>query len=138
MLDDSAKAKLRRLMESRTARDEAKKALDRLEAEFRECEADVYEALDESGMVGTVKVDLGSPWGVVSFRTRETLYGRIIDEEAALAYFEKRAMVDEISAPKFVKRRINEIVRDHHEQGLDMPPGVDFYPNRGITITRQK
>lgn len=138
MLSDDALNKLRRLMETRTARDEAKRALENAESDFRECEADVYEALDESGVLGTVKVDLGEPWGVVSFRTRETLFGRVIDDEAALSYFEERAMLDEVSAPKIVKRRINEIVRDHHEQGLDMPPGIDYYPQRGVTISRQK
>lgn len=138
MLSEDALNKLRRLMETRTARDEAKRALENAEADFRECEADVYEALDESGVLGTVKVDLGDPWGVVSFRTRETLFGRVIDDEAALSYFEERAMLDEVSAPKIVKRRINEIVRDHHEQGLDMPPGIDYYPQRGVTISRQK
>lgn len=138
MISTESKAKLRRLMESRTRRDEAKVALEEAEADFRSCEADVFEALDDSGVQGTVKVDLGPPWGIVSFRTRETLYGRIIDEERALRYFEGRAMIDEVSAPKFVKRRINEIVRDFHEQGMDMPPGIDYYPQRGVTITRQK
>ena len=125
-------------MEARTTRDEAKVALEEAEVDFRACEADVFEALEDSDVQGTVKVDLGSPWGTVSFRTRQTLFGRIIDEDAALRYFEGRAMIDEVSAPKFVKRRINEIVRDHHEQGMDMPPGIDYYPQRGVTITRQK
>lgn len=138
MIDEAAKSKLRRLMEARQRRDELKKALEEAEADFRSMEADVYDALDESDIEGTVKVDLGNPWGTVSFRTRETLYGRIYDEDAALTYFNDRAMTDEVSAPKFVKKRINEIVRDHHEQGLDMPPGVDYYPQRGVTITRQK
>lgn len=136
MISEESKAKLRRLMELRTARDEAKKTLEAAEADFREIEADVYESLD--GIQGTLKVDLGDPWGTVSFRTRETYYGRIIDEEAALEHFESRAMVEEVSQPKFVKARINEIVRDHIEQGIDMPPGIDYYPNRGVTITRQK
>jgi hypothetical protein len=138
LLDDNAKAKLRRLMEARQRRDEDKKAAEASEAEYRDCEADVYEALQESDVQGTIKVDLGDPWGTVSFRTRETLYGRIIDEDKALEYFNQRAMTDEVTTPKFAKKRINEIVRDMHEQGLDMPPGVDYYPNRGVTITRQK
>jgi hypothetical protein len=125
-------------MEARTARDEAKRDLEAKEEAFRECEADVFESLSDSGVQGSVKVDLGDPWGVVAFRTRETYFGRIIDEEAALEYFEQRAMIEEISAPKFVKRRINEIVRDCIEQGIDTPPGVDYYPQRGVTITRQK
>jgi tRNA A58 N-methylase Trm61 len=138
VISDDAKSKLRRLMETRQARDEAKKALEIAEENFRETESDVYEALDEDAVVGTIKVDLGDPWGVVAFRNRETYFGRIIDEEAALAHFEQRAMVEEVSAPKFVKRRINEIVRDALEQDGKMPPGLDYYAQRGVTITRQK
>ena len=138
MIDSAAKAKLRRLMEARVSRDEAKAALDAAEKDFRQIEAEVYEALEESGLDGTVKIDLGPPYGKVSFRTRETYYGRIIDDEKALDYFEERAMMDEFTAPKFVKARLNEIVRERIEAGEEMPPGVDYYPNRGVTITRAK
>lgn len=132
-------------MEVRTARDEAKKALEIAEQEFRDMEADVYEALealrdpnDPSASRSTLKVPLGEPWGTVAFRQRETIYGRVYDAEAAMEYFEQRAMVEEITEPKFAKARLNEIARDHYEQGADLPPGVDYYPNRGVTITRQK
>lgn len=138
MISDEAKSKLRRLMELRVRRDEAKQELATAEADFRDCEADVYESMEEDAVQGTLKVDLGEPWGIVSFRTRETYYARVIDEEAAEEYFEQRAMMDEISSPKFVKKRLNEIVRDHIEQNKDMPPGIDYYPDRGVTITRQK
>lgn len=136
MIPEEAKAKLRRLMEARTARDEAKKALEQAEADFREIETEVYEAL--ANVKGTIKVPLGEPWGTVSFRQRETYYGRIIDDEAALEYFEQRQMMDELTAPRFVKARLNEIVRECVEQGEAPPPGVDYYANRGVTITRQK
>lgn len=136
MISEEAKSKLRRLMEARTRRDEAKKTLEDAESDFREIEAEVYE--DLADVRGTLKVDLGDPWGEVSFRQRETYYGRIIDDEAALEYFESRQMVDEVSAPKFVKARINEIVRESMETDGEMPPGIDYYANRGVTITRQK
>ena len=137
MISEENKSKLRRLMETRQKRDEDKKALELSEAAYREAEAEVFEALNDS-VEGTIKVPLGPPWGTVSFRTRETTFGNIYDEEAALEYFEQRMMMDEISAPKFVKRRINEIVRDLDEQGLELPPGVAAYKQRGVTITRQK
>lgn len=138
MISDDAKFKLRRLMELRQDKDEKEAAAKAAAADFRAMEAEVFDALEESDVQGTIKVNLGEPWGTVSFRTRETYFARIIDDEKALQYFEQRAMTDEISAPKFVKARLNEIVRDHREQGLEMPPGLDYYPQRGITITRQK
>lgn len=130
--------KLRRLMEARQRRDESKQQAEKDEREYREIEADVYEALEQNPIKGTLKVDLGDPWGTVSFGPRETYFGRIIDKEKALEHFEQRAMVEEISEPKFVMKRINEIVRDCREQGINPPAGIDYYARRGVTITRQK
>lgn len=128
----------RRLMALREARDLAKKAADAAEEEYREAEADAFEALEDSPHAGTVKLDLGEPYGVVSFLPRTTVYGRIIDQDAALEHYENRAMVEEITVPKFSGKRINEEVRNHREQGLPMPPGVTYYERRNVTITKQK
>jgi hypothetical protein len=136
MIDDAAKGRLRRLMELRETRDQAKAALQTAEKEYRDAEADIYEELE--GMAGTLPVDLGDPWGIVKFRNRETYYGKIIDPEKAQEYYESRAMIDEVSEPKFVMARINDEVRERIDLGQSMPPGVDFYANRGVTITRPK
>lgn len=125
-------------MEARQKRDESKTQLEADEKDYREMEAEVYEALEDNPVQGTVKVDLGEPWGVVSFGPRETYFGRVIDDDEAAEYFEQRAMMDEVSKPKFVMKRINEEVRDRIEQGMKMPPGIDYYARRGVTITRQK
>jgi hypothetical protein len=123
-------------MEARVARDEAKTTFKRLEQEYRSIEADIYEELED--MPGTLSVDLGEPWGVVKFRNRETYYAKIIDDEKAQEYYESRAMMDEVSSPKFVMARLNEEVRERIDLGQSPPPGVDYYANRGVTITRQK
>lgn len=138
MIDQAAISALRRLMEARIERDEDAAKAKRSEATYREVEAEVYEQFEDSGTVGTIKVDLGEPHGVVSFRTRETYFGKIVDEDAALEYYEQRAQIDEVTQPKFTMARINEEVRDRIEQGLSMPPGVTFTARRGMTITRQK
>jgi hypothetical protein len=137
-ISPEAVAQLRRFMELREARDVTKKAAENAEKEYRDAEGDVYEALEASPVKGTLKVDLGDPWGVVSFAPRETYFGRIYDDYAALEHFEERAMVDELTTPKFVMKRVNEIVRDCVEQGVKPPPGIDYYARRGVTITRQK
>jgi hypothetical protein len=125
-------------MELRETRDTAKAALEAAEGEYREAEADVFDAMDEGVVRGAVKVDLGEPYGVVSFQQRETHYGRIYDEEAAIEYYENRAMLEEVSKPKFVKQRISEEVRERLDDGQPMPPGVDYYTRRYVSITRQK
>ena len=84
------------------------------------------------------KIPLGQPWGTITFQPRETIYGRIIDDEAALEYYEGRAMQDDVTAPKFVMARINEEVRERHENGEKMPPGIDYYPKRFVSVTRPK
>lgn len=140
MLDAEDIAQLRRLMELREKRDSAKVALETAETDYREAEADLYEKLSSGPMSRLNNVDLGEPWGKVSFGARETYFGKIIKgmEDDALEYFNERAMTEEVSAPKFVMKRINEIVRSRKEANEPMPPGVDFYANRGVTITREK
>jgi hypothetical protein len=138
MFDPKAVASGRRLMELREARDRLKKEADTAEKEYREAEADFYEMLEEAGVTSTQKIPLGEPWGTVGFLPRTTYFGRVVDQDKALDYYEGRMMIDEVSAPKFVMKRINDEVRDCLEQGKDLPPGVDYYSRRGVTITRQK
>jgi hypothetical protein len=138
VIDQAAINQLRRLMDARVKRDEDAVKAKRSEETYREVEAEVYEAFEDSGTVGTIKADLGEPHGIVSFRTRETYFGKIVDEDAALEYYEQRAQIDEVTQPKFTMARINEEVRDRIEQGQSMPPGVTFTARRGMTITRQK
>lgn len=136
IISDEAKSQLRRLMELRQKRDEDAVAAKQSEQEYRDAEADAYESLRD--LKGALKVDLGEPWGTVAFHTRETHFARIIDDSAVLEYFENRAMMDDVTVPKFRMRVLNEIVRDSREQGTELPPGIDSVARRGVTITRQK
>ena len=138
MVSDEDIKVLRRFMEARQERDETEQAAKKAKETYQEMEQELFERLADGPVDRINNVELGPPWGKVSFGARETPYGRIIDEEVALAYFEQRAMVDEVTAPKFTMRRVNEIVRDALEQGQQPPPGLDFYFRRGVTVTRQK
>lgn len=136
-------SQLRRLMELREDADEKEKAAKSAKADYREAEAELFDRLTdpETGAPGRIPpVDLGEPFGRVAFQARETYYGRVIPgkEKDALAYYRERGVVDQVSAPKFVMKRINEEVRERIEGNEAMPPGIDFYANRGVTITRQK
>lgn len=137
-LGEELAKKFRRLMELRERRDADKLAAERSEREYREAEAETWEAYDESPLEGAVKIDLGGDYGVVTFQPKETYYGRIIDRDKALEHFENRAMIDEVTEPKPVMARIHEIVRDAIDQGQQPPPGLDFYAKRYIAITRKK
>lgn len=143
MLSTEQISQLRRLMELREASDEADKEAKRTKAAYREAEAELFDQLTDpdTGAIGRLpNVDLGPPFGRVSFGARETYYGRIIPgkEQEALEFYKSRGQMEEVAQPKFVMKRINEEVREAIEQGRPMPPGIDFYANRGVTITRQK
>ena len=138
MLSENAIKMLRRLMELRAKRDEDKAAAEQSEKDYREAEADVYEALSEGPLDRLNNIDLGEPWGKVSFHAKETIYARVIDEEAALEHFEQRAMIEEVTTPKLSMARMNETVRTAVENGDPLPEGLDFYPRRFVQITRKK
>lgn len=137
MISDADKAKLRRLMEARTKRDADKAALETSEADYREIEAEVWEELSEA-LEGTLKVNLGPPFGTVSFLPKQTTYANILNADRLLEYVEERAMIDELTEPKLVKGRLNELVRELEETGAKMPPGLDSYKKRYVQITKQK
>jgi hypothetical protein len=93
--------------------------------------------MEASPIKGARRIDLGEPYGLVVFTPRETKFGRILNLDDALDYFENRAMSDEMTKPGISKRKLNELVRELLEQGKPMPAGVDWYANRGITISKK-
>lgn len=135
--EEQIASEFRRLVELREKRDEDKAAADASEEEYREYEADLFERMLNSPVKGTRRIDLGEPFGVVVFTPRETKYGRILDLDKALDYFDSRAMSDEMTKPGISKRKLNELVRELLEQGKPLPDGVDWYANRGITISKK-
>lgn len=140
MLSEEDIQQLRRLMELREKKDELKAAAAKASEEYADAEAELFDKLDSGPMSRLNNVDLGEPWGRVSFGRRETYYGRVIKgmESEAAEYFREHGMGDIMAKPSFVKKRLNEIARDCREQGTSPPPGIDWYPNRGVTITVQK
>lgn len=130
-------SKFRRLAELRETRDIDKQTAESSEAAYREYEAELLEAIDESALRGTVEFDFGADLGIIRFQPRRTIYGKIIDKNAALDAFEEEAIVDEMTAPKIEARRLNEYVRDRIESGQELPDGVGYYEKRYVTISRK-
>jgi hypothetical protein len=127
-------------MELREDRDRLdKQAKDAKEA-YQEAEMELFELLSDGPVSRLNNVDLGEPWGKVSFGARETIYGRVIPgkESEAREHFTSRGQMDVLTTPKFVAKRLNEIAREHYDGGEQFPPGIDWYARRGVTITRQK
>jgi hypothetical protein len=129
-------SKFRRLAELRETRDIDKKAAELSEAAYREYEAELLETVKESSLRGTIEFDFGD-MGVIRFQPRSTIYGRVIDKNAALEAFEQEALVDEMTSPKIEARRLNEYVRDRIESNQDLPEGIDYYERNYFTISRK-
>lgn len=138
MLGEEFTQRMRRLMELREKRDTTKLAAETAEKEYRELEGELWDELSESPITGAIKLDLGEPYGKVTFGVRETYYGRVLDADAALEYFENSARIDEFTKPQIVPARVNELVRERLEAGETMPDGIDFYARRYISISRPK
>lgn len=133
--------KLRRFVELRDDRDISKTAADRTEEAYREAEGELWEEINDSDQTpksGTIKVNLGEPYGEIQFGRRETIYGRVLDYDEALEWLNATARTDEFTQPRIVKSRVNEIVRERYEEGQPMPPGLDFIPRRYVAVTRSK
>lgn len=137
------KEKCRQLLAARDAYAEADARRKAAKKELDEIELDVFELFEGMAAEGdkssaSLPVPLGEPYGVVKFRTRETHYAKIADEDALMEWLENRAMVDEVSGPSFVKRRLHEMVRTALENRENLPAGLTYYTDRGMTVTRQK
>jgi hypothetical protein len=131
--------KCRELVKQRIHVAELKEQLSEASKDLVTQELDVVDMFLSANITGTVPVPLGDPYGTVKFRTRETHYAKIVDEDALLEYFEQRGMVDEVSAPHFVKKVLNTEVRRVLEgEGTKMPDGLTYSTKRGMTITHPK
>lgn len=137
-ISDEFKQQLREFLHLRAARDTAKAAAKRAEEAYREAEAEVWQAIEDCGLKGDLKLDLGEPHGEVRFGKRATDYGRVLDKDKALDYFDSRAMTDENTETKISEARLNELVKNILEAGGQMPPGIDYYTRRYVAITLPK
>jgi len=134
---DELKSRFQRLLELRDRRDKDKKTSAASERAYRECEAEVFEAVQDSGMKGRISFDFGGELGRASFQTRSTNYGRILDKDAAIRALKAEGLDEMITSEAIVERRLNELVRDRLESTADLPDGVGWYPRNGISISRK-
>lgn len=137
-------AMLRDFVEKRNERDNAKKKWVKAKDECETAELDVFDLFVAAGsdgeprIKGQIKVNLGPPHGWVAFRTRETHFATVEDEDAAAEWYEQRAMSEEVTTIKFSMKRLHEDVRQAIEMGEDLPDGLAYYTRRGMTVTKQK
>lgn len=133
---NALKARFQRLLELRRARDIAKKSSATAEKAYRECEAELFQSIKDSGLKGRLSFDFGGDLGSASFQTRSTIYGRVLDKDTAIQALRAEGFDDVVTTEAIVERRLNEIVRDRLESTTDLPDGVDYYSRDGISISQ--
>jgi hypothetical protein len=113
--------KYREKVDADEARDEAENAL--------------FDYLEDNRIPG-IDVELGE--GVVfHVKRRATEHSRVLNQDALLEWANENARTEEIFDSKIRKKPLNQLIRSLREQNQDLPDGVDFYTERGITLTNK-
>lgn len=130
-------SRFRRLAELRRERDIDAAAAKASESAYREYEAELLEALEDSNVKGALSFDFGGDLGEIKFQRRKTLYGRIIDKRVAMQSLLAEGLDEQMTGTKIEARRLNELVRERDESGEDLPEGIGFYEKRFISISHK-
>lgn len=134
------KAKARELLELKDEHGRKKAASEAATRRFREAEADFWDVLDDELGVKTVTLELGAPHGTVTLGRRETIKGRVIDEDKAIEALRKMGLDDAVlkPVPQVRQKVLNEHVRDILKSATGkLPEGVDFIKTRYIQVTKK-
>jgi hypothetical protein len=129
--------KFRRLAELREERDTDKAALKASENAYREYESELLETVAESSLRGSVEFDFGGDLGVIRFQPRATIYGKVVDQHAALDALDEEMLREEMTKEAIEARRLNEYVRDKLERGEELPEGIGYYERKFFTISHK-
>lgn len=109
---------LKELRQLRERKEDAKAEADIAKAEYDAKQAEVLERMKEEG-VESMKTDgvLFSPGG--------TPYGQVQDSEAFIEWAQEQD--ENLLEQKPRKELINQLVREHLDNGAPLPPGLGFY-----------
>ena len=114
----------RSLRSLRLKRDAAKTAFEELDGQFKGATLGLYERMEEDGIEG-IKVD------GINFVPTATTFGNVQDRDTFVLWAE--AHDDSLLEVKERKRLVNELVREHVEEGKPLPPGLGFYVKQNIS-----
>lgn len=126
----------RKLVKARLADEAARLAADKAHEKRKAQEQFVWDLLDAEGIT-TITLDLGEPHGKFQFGKRATTFGRIFDEEKAVAWMDATERGLELSKRVPRRAQVNELVRERIENKEPLPPGVDFYETQYVQLTRR-
>ena len=133
--DEELRQLVAELVRLREERDKDSAKAKKSKDAFEVFQAELYERIQKSPVKGSRKVDIGGDKGLVQIVPRATKFGRVLDREAAEAYFAEQAKTKEYIKEDFRMGRLHELVRECIEQKKPLPPGIDFYTKEYFTIT---
>ena len=134
-MDHHMNEALRVFYEKKQAHHQMKAASDSATEDYRVAEQDVLDRMEELGLKNFT-VNLPGIGEVRFTRRKPTVYGRIVDPDAAFDALKAQGRSEELFSPKIQASRLNELVRESLEQGMPLPDGVDFYERAGVTVSR--
>ncbi len=137
-MSESIGTKARRFVKAKEKRDKLKLELESVEKEFRDLEADLWQAIEASEQKSGTW-DLGPGYGTVQLTRRETTTATVLSPEEAAEALEKMGLAEAVlGSPAVRKKVLNEYVRDWLKSGQPLPKGIDFHKRRYLTTTKKK
>lgn len=107
--------------------DRAKAQRDRYEAEF-------WAALEDEN-TKTWTGDVGAPYGQIRITRRSTPRSRVLNKQALIKALRERGLAAAMLRPEPNKKALNAYVKTLQETGEPLPEGLDFYDDKGLTVT---
>lgn len=121
----SVTEQLRDLARLKEHRDDAKADYEEYKRRHAELEAELIERMAEEG-VDSLKAD------GVNFIPAKTAYGSVNDRAAFIAWA-KESGHDDLIEEKERKQLVNQLAREHLDDGNPLPPGMSFYVKEYIS-----
>lgn len=126
---------LRAYLEARDAHDAAQVVEAKTKEDEREAMLEVFDAIRAAGIKGAHKVDVGPPWGTVSFTPGTTPRGDIYDEDALAEWVRENGRETEMMGePTFRKKPINALVKRALAGHAEIPAGVEPAETKRVSV----
>lgn len=127
-----------RVIKAREAFEAATRAKTNAESAHKRAQAALWENLNDADET-TVTIELGDPYGKVSFTKRETIRANILAERRAEAVASIRAsgLADALLSdqPNFNGKALNDHVREWIKNGNPLPDGIDFSSTKYVNVS---
>lgn len=107
-----------------------KKVYDDAKAERERFEQELFDEMEATNT-------FGQRVGTANYVLHSTVYGNVTDADTFVDWCKAAGLYDEMFDDSVKKKQLNELVRAALDNNEELPPGVNFYPRRYISITEK-